>query len=184
MLLSSVIDSLNIGSGSLIQAIGVGMGYSNYPVYLFVLTSMPFFWTTWETYYTGVLYLGYINGPTEGLLVAITMLCMSGVYGVKIWWTPYTLAGHSFLLIDGLLIGTLILSLTTQIPVSIYRVYVACKEKKLSFSSALNNVGAYYTMIALAYFWLTAPLSHAIQHHVVAVVISLGIQFGLITVIL
>lgn len=41
-----------------------------------------FYLPTWEEYHTGVLYLGYINGPTEGLLCAIGLMILSGIYGM------------------------------------------------------------------------------------------------------
>jgi hypothetical protein len=38
------------------------------------VATFPFYVSTWEEYHTGVLYLGVMNGPTEGLLAA--QLCM------------------------------------------------------------------------------------------------------------
>ena len=34
-----------------------------------------------EEYYTGVLYLGEINGPNEGILIACLTETISGIYG-------------------------------------------------------------------------------------------------------
>jgi hypothetical protein len=48
---------------------------------IIAIATTAFFFSTWETYYTGTLYLGYINGPTEGLLVAIASMIVAGVYG-------------------------------------------------------------------------------------------------------
>lgn len=45
------------------------------------LALWAFYLPTWEEYHTGVLYLGYINGPTEGLLCAIGLMILSGIYG-------------------------------------------------------------------------------------------------------
>jgi ethanolaminephosphotransferase len=45
------------------------------------LANIIFFFFTWETYYTGTLYLGYMNGPTEGLLSAIAAIISSALYG-------------------------------------------------------------------------------------------------------
>lgn len=41
--------------------------------------------STWETFHTHTLYLGYINGPTEGLIIATLMIIASGWYGPQIW---------------------------------------------------------------------------------------------------
>ncbi len=40
-----------------------------------------FYLPTWEEYHTGVLYLGYLNGPTEGLIGAIILIIASGIFG-------------------------------------------------------------------------------------------------------
>ena len=41
--------------------------------------------STWEEYHTGVLYLGYVNGPTEGLVIACVVMILSGIYGPGLW---------------------------------------------------------------------------------------------------
>ncbi|KAL8877438.1 MAG: hypothetical protein Q9198_004548 [Flavoplaca austrocitrina] len=48
------------------------------------------FFSTWETYHTHTLYLGYFNGPTEGLIIACSMMIASGYYGPQIWTQPVT----------------------------------------------------------------------------------------------
>lgn len=45
------------------------------------LAIVAFYFTTWEEYHTGVLQLGVINGPTEGLVMACVVMVLSGVYG-------------------------------------------------------------------------------------------------------
>jgi len=49
---------------------------------------LPMFFSTWETYHTHTLYLGYFNGPTEGLIIATSMMVVSGIYGPEIWKSP------------------------------------------------------------------------------------------------
>jgi ethanolaminephosphotransferase len=46
-----------------------------------VAAIVPFYFSTWEEYHTGVLYLGYINGPTEGLIIAVAMSLVSAYAG-------------------------------------------------------------------------------------------------------
>jgi ethanolaminephosphotransferase len=57
------------------------MGHSYRSAALFLLLVIPFFFTTWEEYHTGVLYLGYINGPTEGLIIACLLQLSSAIAG-------------------------------------------------------------------------------------------------------
>ncbi|KAJ3202758.1 hypothetical protein HK099_001750 [Clydaea vesicula] len=79
-------DALNCCFGAMVQASGLGLGYSWYSVSLLFITFTPFFFSTWETYHTGALYLGYINGPTEGLIMACVMLSMSGYFGKDLFF--------------------------------------------------------------------------------------------------
>ena len=46
------------------------------------------FFSTWETYHTHTLFLGYFNGPTEGLIIATLIMLLSGIYGPGLWRAP------------------------------------------------------------------------------------------------
>lgn len=41
--------------------------------------------STWEEYHTGTLFLGYFNGPTEGILMAVAVLTITGFHGPEFW---------------------------------------------------------------------------------------------------
>lgn len=42
-----------------------------------------FYLTTWEEYHTGVLFLGYFNGPVEGILMITLFYFVTSVYGTS-----------------------------------------------------------------------------------------------------
>jgi hypothetical protein len=42
-----------------------------------------FYLTTWEEYHTGVLFLGYFNGPVEGILMITLFYFVTAVYGTS-----------------------------------------------------------------------------------------------------
>lgn len=67
--------------GGLIQAAALGLGHSRYTLLCTLVGCWSMWFSTWEEYHTGTLYLGYINGPTEGLLIAVAILTTSGVKG-------------------------------------------------------------------------------------------------------
>jgi hypothetical protein len=67
----------------------MGLGTTWYSVYIPVIAAIPFYITTWEEYYSGVLTLGVINGPTEGILIAALLMLASGFLGKS--------AGHNVL---------------------------------------------------------------------------------------
>ena len=58
------IDSLNCTLASLLETAAVGLGSSPKGVFTALVPCLPMFFSTWETYHTHTLYLGYFNGPT------------------------------------------------------------------------------------------------------------------------
>ncbi|KAI4259811.1 MAG: hypothetical protein L6R42_004394 [Xanthoria sp. 1 TBL-2021] len=84
------IDSLNCTLASLCETAALGLGSSPKGVFTALIPCLPMFFSTWETYHTHTLYLGYFNGPTEGLIIACSMMIASGYYGPQIWTQPVT----------------------------------------------------------------------------------------------
>ena len=82
------IDSLNCTLGSLLETAAMALGTSKSGVFTALCPCLPMFFSTWETYHTHTLYLGYFNGPTEGLLIAASVMALSGIYGPQIWAQP------------------------------------------------------------------------------------------------
>ncbi|KAL9610197.1 MAG: hypothetical protein Q9167_005074 [Letrouitia subvulpina] len=84
------IDSLNCTLASLCETAAMGLGPSPKGVFTALIPCLPMFFSTWETYHTHTLYLGYFNGPTEGLIIACLMMILSGYYGPQVWTQPIT----------------------------------------------------------------------------------------------
>ncbi|KAI4255303.1 MAG: hypothetical protein LQ352_002635 [Teloschistes flavicans] len=84
------IDSLNCTLASLCETAAMGLGSSPKGVFTALIPCLPMFFSTWETYHTHTLYLGYFNGPTEGLIIACSMMILSGYNGPQIWTQPIT----------------------------------------------------------------------------------------------
>ena len=84
----------------------MGLGPTKTGAFTAMIPCLPMFFSTWETYHTHTLYLGYFNGPTgtpaslpqneqrtltihtEGLILACTVMLISGSYGPAVWQTP------------------------------------------------------------------------------------------------
>ncbi|KAI1766663.1 CDP-alcohol phosphatidyltransferase [Hypoxylon sp. FL1150] len=79
------IDSLNCTLGSLLETAAMALGTSKSGVFTALCPCLPMFFSTWETYHTHTLYLGYFNGPTEGILIACSVMAISGICGPGIW---------------------------------------------------------------------------------------------------
>ena len=94
------IDSLNCTLASLLETASMDMGSTKLGLVTAVVPCMAMYFSTWETYHTHTLYLGYLNGPTEGLLIAIAIMVASGYYSPEIWGRPIT---DLFPQLDGML---------------------------------------------------------------------------------
>ena len=63
----------------------MGLGSTKLGALTALIPCAPMFLSTWETYHTHTLYLGYINGPTEGLILACLVMVVSGIFGPDVW---------------------------------------------------------------------------------------------------
>lgn len=79
------IDSLNCTLASLLEVGAMGLGTSKAGIFTALVPCLPMFFSTWETYHSHTLYLGYFNGPTEGILIACAIMAISGYCGPGIW---------------------------------------------------------------------------------------------------
>ncbi|ODV90723.1 hypothetical protein CANCADRAFT_20415, partial [Tortispora caseinolytica NRRL Y-17796] len=78
-------DAINTTFGVIIFAstVGLGTGWKFFLVHYGILSN--FYQSTWEEYYTGTLYLAFISGPVEGILMIIAIHAATGYYGPQIW---------------------------------------------------------------------------------------------------
>ena len=65
-------------------ALAIGLtAEQTFLMYMLALSTLYF--TIWEQYCTGTLDLGYINGPTEGILLTCAIFIMTGLNGSNFW---------------------------------------------------------------------------------------------------
>jgi ethanolaminephosphotransferase len=143
--------------------------------------------STWENFHTGTLYLGVINGPTEGIVLGCTLILISGIYGTEIWRSsvPQVFGDKiaSFFPSDWLLLDVLVLFMTialftTQLPIAFRSVYKACKRKKRNFTMAIFQWVPYLLLLAMFYWWLVAPGSTVFHSHFLLFSLTFGVIFG------
>lgn len=120
------IDALNVSMGAILQMATFSSGFGFESGMILAIATTSFFISTWETSYTKTMYLGYINGPTEGLLITVGTMLLSARYGPSIWKTkisyliPSLGQSSSFeyvTLAQIMIYGMLFLLITTQAPV-------------------------------------------------------------------
>jgi ethanolaminephosphotransferase len=193
------IDSLNCTLASLLETAAMGLGTSKSGVFTALCPCLPMFFSTWETYHTHTLYLGVINGPTEGLLLACTFMVISGYYGPGIWTEPLVkLVGprisllSSFGVTDEVLevlsirdlwVTVIVLSLLfTHIPFCIYHVVRARRAKGLPVAPVFLEWTPMAVFTLSIGAWLYSPHSTIrAENHLVLFCIIMSFVFGRMT---
>ncbi|KAL3901996.1 MAG: hypothetical protein SGCHY_000177 [Lobulomycetales sp.] len=105
-------------------------------------------------------------GPSFWLQSATEIVPFSGEYIPETWsLVDFVLAVMAFLLF------------TTHIPVCLARVYSVCKGKN-AFSMALLQLSPFVCLSAASFAWLSSPFSEALEKHIVAFSIAIGIVFA------
>ncbi|KAH6687825.1 cholinephosphotransferase 1, partial [Plectosphaerella plurivora] len=188
------IDSLNCTLASLLECAAMGLGTSRSGVFTALCPCLPMFFSTWETYHTHTLYLGFINGPTEGILIACLVMALSGIYGPGIWTLPFVeLFGEKNLFGFHELIGeycvrdiwiTLIVFslVATQIPFCVYNVVRARRAKGLPVAPVFlewTPMAVYTSCIGA---WVYSPHSTLMRdNHIVLFCFTMSFVFGRMT---
>ena len=75
------IDSLNCTLAGLLQCAALAAGSTPTGAFLVLISTAPMYLSSWEQYHTRILFLGFVNGPTEGIMLACIMMVISGLYG-------------------------------------------------------------------------------------------------------
>ncbi|KAK0667740.1 putative choline/ethanolaminephosphotransferase [Cercophora samala] len=193
------IDSLNCTLASLLETAAMGLGCSKSGVFTALVPCLPMFFSTWETYHTHTLYLGVINGPTEGLLLACMFMILSGIYGPAVWTEPLVdlAEGRIYLLsnlgltkdtigdlsIRDIWVGLIIFSLlATHIPFCVYNVVKARRSR----GQPVAPVFLEWTPMAIFTFsigaWVYSPYSYIrTDNHLVLFCIIMSFVFGRMT---
>ncbi|CAG8484544.1 8072_t:CDS:2 [Acaulospora morrowiae] len=150
-------DALDCSFGTIVLAGSLGLGHSGYAAVLLLLTTIPFYLSTWEEYHTGVLYLGYFNGPTEGVIIGCILMTISAITGPSIWLKDMRV-------------------LSNNVPEFIPEV---CKRTKKSFISTLSQLSSITIYSLCAYLWLSSPNSYVLRDkHFILYALTVGIVFG------
>ncbi|KAI8623956.1 CDP-alcohol phosphatidyltransferase [Xylariaceae sp. FL1651] len=188
------IDSLNCTLGSLLETAAMALGTSKSGVFTALCPCLPMFFSTWETYHTHTLYLGYFNGPTEGILIACSVMAISGIYGPGIWTERIVdlvgekyLFGYEHLVGDHsirdiwilVIVGSLVLG---HMPFCVLNVVKARRRNKLPVLPVFLEwiPMAVYTFSIGA--WLYSPYSTLMrENHLVLFCLTMSFVFGRMT---
>ncbi|GAB7354715.1 hypothetical protein MBLNU459_g5131t1 [Dothideomycetes sp. NU459] len=182
------IDSLNCTLASLLETSAMALGPTRLGAFTALVPCIPMFFSTWETYHTHTLYLGYINGPTEGLILASTIMLMSAIYGPGVWSEPLAkLFGNEKLLgsvsIVDIWAPILLVSLVlAHIPDCVMNVIRARRAKNLPIAPVFLEWTPMAVFVSSLCAWLGSPHSHLLSdNHLTLLCLTLSFVFGRMT---
>lgn len=177
-------DALNCPLACLVQIAAMGLGPSGRALLVLFISTWGFYLPTWEEYHTGVLYLGVVNGPTEGLLAAMGMMLVSAALGPQVWLQPVAWVGRvvprarGAVLADLVIGGFLVLFAAYYVPSCLLSVRRACARTGSSFWAALGQLAPMLYVTVAVGLWLGSPLSHAQRDHFLLFFTAAGVAFG------
>lgn len=180
-------DALDCWVLGLVQLASLTLGTGVISSIFMLITFWGFYLPTWETYHTGVLYLGYVNAPTEGVIFGCFLILLSAIYGPQIYHSPVAesfpsiswpswMAPHSFQVVAAT--GAIGSAICILIPSSLITVYQDCRKKGKSFRKALSELTFMVFLSLAAYFWLWSPYTHARKDHFILFHMAVGLAFG------
>jgi ethanolaminephosphotransferase len=187
------IDSLNCTLASLLETAAMGLGPTPIGVFTALCPCLPMFFSTWETYHTHTLYLGVINGPTEGLLIACTIMIMSGIFGPGIWAQPVSTFFGDLIPPSLSIVGTysvkdiwvpLIVSslVFTQIPFCVYNVVQARRKNNLPIAPVFLEWTPMIVFTLCIGLWVYSPYSTLMaNNHLLLFCLVMSLVFGRMT---
>ena len=82
------IDSLNCPLAGIVMVAACGYGSSPLGLFTVLIPCAPMFLSSWEQYHTKILYLGYFNGPCEGIIIACSLMGLAAIYGPEFYHKP------------------------------------------------------------------------------------------------
>lgn len=177
------IDSLNCTLASLLEVSAMGLGATRLGAFTALVACLPMYFSTWETYHTHTLYLGYFNGPTEGLLIASLITLVSGYYGPQIWHTPVDLpllgvASAKDLWVYILLAGFFV----AHLPGCVLNVAAAMREQGKPLAPLFLEWTPMLVFCGALAAWLGSPHSHLLSdNHLCLLCVTLAFVFGRMT---
>lgn len=179
------IDSLNCCLAGLVEAACMGLGISGAGAFTTFSTCIAMYFSTWETYHTHVLYLGLLNGPTEGIVIAAGVMFLTGIYGPGLWQQSLNsiIPGAPGILLKDIWVLSVAVSVFVfHIPFCVYNVYCARKTRRDPFLPLLWELIPILVCSLSVYMWTTSPYSIVLKdNHLVLFALGSSFVFGRIT---
>jgi len=166
----------------------MGAGSTKMGAFVAISPCLAMFFSTWETYHTHTLYLGYFNGPTEGLLIATMLMLTSGYLGPQLWdrkiteVLPYPEVFGDYILRQLWIPIILTSFFTASLPACVYHVVQARRKADLPVAPVFLEWTPMLVFTGSIVAWLGSEDSHLLEdNHLTLFCMILSLVFGRLT---
>lgn len=88
MVFDHACDALNAVVTAIAMSSAMGLGWNNRMFFFFLVGFVPFYFQTWEEYYVGAMVLPIFNGPSEGLMIVVSICVCAYLFGAAWYQQP------------------------------------------------------------------------------------------------
>ncbi|CAA0825585.1 Choline/ethanolaminephosphotransferase 1 [Striga hermonthica] len=151
------------------------------------ISAVPFYFATWEHYFTHTLILPAINGPTEGLMLIYMIHFFTAIVGAEWWvqafgksipflsWLPFI---SQITMYKAALYLMIIFAVIPTISFNVYNVYKVIKARKGSMVLALAMLYPFAMLLGGVLLWEYLSTSGLMNNYPHLVILSIGLAFG------
>ncbi|CAN1127267.1 Choline/ethanolaminephosphotransferase 1 [Linum perenne] len=158
-----------------------------YAFWFWVISAIPFYLATWESYFTNTLILPVVNGPTEGLMLIYLAHFFTAIVGAE-WWTQYF--GQSLPIVSwvpfvseiptfkAVLYLMIAFAVIPTIGSNVTNVHKVVQAKKGNMPLALAMLYPFISLMGGILVWDYLSPSDVMRNYPHLVVLGTGLAFG------
>lgn len=137
---------------------------------------IPFFFNTWEEFFTGELNFPMIHGVSEGTLIACTAINLSGFYGKEIWLTKLPIGSFNIQLNHFMVL----VCFTSGLGFALNSVINVIRNYQEKRKEAFGNMAIFIFMISTLVIIINFSFNHStiLQHYPKVLLILYGFAFA------
>ncbi|KAK4263697.1 hypothetical protein QN277_029078 [Acacia crassicarpa] len=152
-----------------------------------LISAVPFYWATWEHYFTNCLVLPVVNGPTEGLMIIYLLHFFTAIVGAQWWaqklgnsmpflsWVPFLGGIPTY---RAVLYFVIISGVIPTVLFNIHNVYKIVRAKRRRMRAALAMLYPFVLLVGAVLLWNYLSPSDILGDYPHLVIIGTGLAFG------
>ncbi|KAK3031785.1 hypothetical protein RJ639_036937 [Escallonia herrerae] len=159
--------------------------------WFWVISAIPFYGATWEHYFTNILILPAINGPTEGLMLIYVVHFITALIGAEWWvrqfgkslpflsWVPYISEIPTY---GAVLFLMTVFAVIPTVSCNVYNVYKVVQARKGSMLLALAMLYPFAVLLIGVVVWDYLSPYDLRGNYPHLIVVGTGLAFGFLVV--